>query len=118
MSKASAQGAGRQRDRRPPAALLFAALGDESRLGLLDRLAEQGPASITRLAEGAPITRQAVSKHLRVLATAGLVSGQREGREHRWQIEPDRLRDARAYLERVSRHWDDAIGRLREFVED
>ena len=96
---------------------LFAALGDQTRLGLVARLCEQGPLSITKLTAGSDITRQAVTKHLRVLAEAGVVRGTRDGRERVWQLQPRRLEDARRYLDRISGQWDDALGRLREFVE-
>jgi DNA-binding transcriptional ArsR family regulator len=96
---------------------LFAALGDLTRLGLVARLCEHGPLSITRLTAGSDITRQAVTKHLRVLAEAGVVRGTRDGRESVWQLQPRRLEDARRYLDRISGQWDDALDRLREFVE-
>jgi DNA-binding transcriptional ArsR family regulator len=96
---------------------LFAALGDETRLRLVARLAEEGPLSIVRLTEGADVTRQAVSKHLRVLEGAGLVRGSRDGRENVWQLEPRRIADAKRHLEAISTAWDEAIGRLRDLVE-
>ncbi|MGH7435597.1 MAG: ArsR/SmtB family transcription factor [Polyangiaceae bacterium] len=96
---------------------LFAALGDEQRLAILARLCRSGPLSIARLSEGSEITRQAVTKHLHVLAGAGLVRGSREGRESLWELEPKRLHDARRYLDRISTEWDHAIERLRRFVE-
>ncbi len=96
---------------------LFAALGDETRLRLVSRLCEEGPSSIARLTEGSRVTRQAVTKHLRVLEEVGLVKGSREGRESLWELEPQRLSDARRDLEIISRRWDEALGRLRSFVE-
>jgi DNA-binding transcriptional ArsR family regulator len=99
------------------AAPLFAALGDEIRLGLVVRLGAGGPMSIARLSAGSSVTRQAITKHLEVLAGAGLVRGTRRGRERVWALEPRRLDDARAYLDRVSRSWDEALGRLAAFVE-
>ena len=97
---------------------LFTALGDETRLHLVRRLCREGPVSISRLAEGSGVSRQAVSKHLRVLCDAGLARGERHGREHRWTLEGERLEDARRYLDRISAQWDGAIARLRSFVED
>lgn len=99
---------------------LFAALGDETRLRLLTRLAGDGPMSITRLTAeaGADVTRQAVSKHLRVMEGAGLVIESRRGRESVWQLQPRRLDDARTYLDQISEQWDAAIDRLKAFVED
>ena len=99
------------------AAPLFAALGDETRLKLLVRLSTSGPESISRLSAKTPVSRQAVTKHLDVLSRAGLIRGSRRGRERIWEVEPKRLADARLYLDRISRQWDDALGRLRRFVE-
>ncbi len=99
------------------AAPLFAALGDPTRLRLVARLAGGGPASITRLSEAAAVSRQAISKHLAVLADAGLVRTRREGRERICELAPARLGDAHAYLDAISRQWDEALGRLRAFVE-
>jgi DNA-binding transcriptional ArsR family regulator len=98
-------------------AALFAALGDETRLRLVLRLRE-GPMSIAKLTAGAKITRQAITKHLRVLEQARLVHGTRHGRERHWQLDGRRLDDARRYLDLISKQWDSALGRLREFVED
>lgn len=99
------------------AAPIFAALGDESRLRLLARLCQDGPQSIVRLTRGARITRQAVTKHLNALEDAGLVRSTREGRERIWNIESARLALASHYLDQISKQWDDAIERLRKFVE-
>src|SRR5262245_64096448 len=85
------------------AAPLFAALGDETRLRVVARLCEEGPLSITRLTEGADVSRQAVTKHLRVLADAGLVRSAREGRENVWELEPRRLAEARRLLDVISK---------------
>lgn len=97
---------------------LFAALGDETRLRLVARLASGGPMSIARLAAGAGVTRQAITKHLQVLSNAGLVRGSRKGRESVWEIEPDQLEEARRYLEVISQQWDDVLSRLKAAVED
>jgi len=99
------------------AAPLFAALGDETRLRLLVRLSSGGPGSIAQLSAKAQVSRQAITKHLDVLSEAGLIRGSRRGREHIWQLEPERLADAREYLNRISRQWDDALDRLKRFVE-
>ena len=100
------------------AAPVFAALGDATRLGIVARLCYGGPLSITRLSEGTPVTRQAITKHLHVLADAGLVRDRRHGRERIWELESGRLEIARGCLQRISEQWDSAIGRLRAFVED
>lgn len=97
---------------------IFGALGDPTRLRLVARLSRGGPQSITRLTHGSSITRQAITKHLRVLAGAGLVRGARTGRECRWELRPDRLDIARRYLERISERWDSALERLKQFVEE
>jgi DNA-binding transcriptional ArsR family regulator len=99
------------------AAPVFAALGDRTRLRIVARLCEGGPLSIARLTEGATVSRQAVTKHLRALAEAGLVRSERAGRERIWELRPGRLAEVRRYLDRISAQWDEALGRLRKFVE-
>ena len=74
--------------------------------------------SITRLTAGSKVTRQAITKHLGVMQKAGLVRSARHGRESVWQLDQRRLEDARRYLDQISKQWDDALGRLRKFVED
>jgi DNA-binding transcriptional ArsR family regulator len=96
---------------------MFAALGDETRLALIGRLSAHGPLSITRLTDGSAVTRQAVTKHLAVLASAGFVRDTRRGRERIWELEPQQVEIARRYLDQVSRRWDDALNRLKTFVE-
>lgn len=97
---------------------VFAALGDETRLALVARLSGGGPQSISRLTAGAAVTRQAITKHLDVLAGAGLVRDLRRGRERIWQLDTGRLAEAARDLERISKGWDEALARLRKFVED
>ncbi|CAN5890905.1 metalloregulator ArsR/SmtB family transcription factor [soil metagenome] len=113
MSRSSAI-ATRVRDAAP----LFAALGDETRLRLIVRLSSGGPGSITQLSAKSDVSRQAITKHLRVLSDAGLVRSTRRGREQVWDLEPKRLDDAHAYLDRISKQWDEALDRLRAFVEE
>jgi DNA-binding transcriptional ArsR family regulator len=96
---------------------VFAALGDPTRLALVARLCARGPMSIVRLTEGARVTRQAVTKHLHVLAGAGLVRGTRMGRDHLWEIEPARLGEARRWLDHIVGQWDEALGRLKASLE-
>src|SRR5260370_35346728 len=91
----------------PRTAPLFAALGDETRLALVARLSPEGPLSITRLPAGSAVTRQAITKHLDVLAIAGLVSDVWRGRERIWELEPEQMEAARTYLEHVSKRWDE-----------
>lgn len=100
------------------AAPVFAALGDPTRLALIDRLSTAGPLSITRLTADSNLSRQAITKHLHVLADAHLVRDQRRGREHLWELDPDRLMRAQRSLDRISRQWDSALGRLKQFVEE
>ena len=100
------------------AAPLFAALGDATRLQLLMRLSSSGPESIAQMSVKSAVTRQAISKHLRVLEEAGFVAGERRGREHIWRLRPQRLQEVHAQLDRISKQWEDALERLRAFVED
>jgi DNA-binding transcriptional ArsR family regulator len=97
---------------------IFAALGDEIRLLLISRLCNDGPMSITRLTYGTNVTRQAITKHLEVMRKAGLVRNRRRGRERIWQLEQQRLKQARCCLELISKQWDDALGRLKKFLEE
>ena len=99
-------------------AAVFAALGDETRLGLVTRLCEHGPHSIAELTSAANVTRQAITKHLEVLSEAGLVRDARDGRARVFELEPRRLREARRALEVISKRWDDALDRLKRFVEE
>lgn len=99
-------------------AVLFAALGDPTRLRLVDTLSDGAARSISDLSAGFGMTRQAVTKHLKVLESAGLVANDRVGRESRYRLEPRTVGAARDYLGRVSAHWDEAIGRLKAFVEE
>jgi DNA-binding transcriptional ArsR family regulator len=96
---------------------IFAALGDATRLRVVSRLSREGPLSITRLTDGADVTRQAVTKHLTVLAAAGLVHDFRQGREHVWELKTPQLEEARRALELISKRWDEALERLRSMVE-
>ena len=100
------------------AAPVFAALGDETRLRLVVRLGADGPLSIARLTAGSAVTRQAITRHLEVLAGAGLVRDTRRGRERIWELDAARLDEARRYLEQVSQQWDRALDRLKKFVEE
>ena len=95
------------------AAVLFAALGDPTRMALLHRLSRDGPASISVLADDFHTTRQGVTKHLQVLAGAGIIAGKRRGREHVWAINASSLADAQRHLDLIARGWDDALARLK-----
>ena len=98
-------------------AAVFAALGDTTRLALLTRLSEGPARSITELSSGADITRQAVTRHLEVLESAGLVNRVRAGRESRFAYRAEPVDDAKAYLETVGARWNGALARLKALVE-
>lgn len=99
-------------------ASVFAALGDETRLALIGKLSNGPAQSISRLAEDSTLTRQAITKHLRVLEGAGVVHNVRVGRESRFEFRLQPLKELQSYLERVSDQWEQALERLRSFVED
>ena len=104
-------------------AAVFAALGDETRLALVARLSDGRPASISQLTDAQPaggskLTRQAITKHLRVLERARIVHGVRAGRESLFELDPKPINELREYLDLVSEQWDQALGRLRSFVEE
>ncbi|HMI49131.1 MAG TPA: metalloregulator ArsR/SmtB family transcription factor [Gemmatimonadaceae bacterium] len=96
---------------------LFAALGDTTRLRLVTRLCNTGPMSIASLTAGSKVTRQAITKHLRIMEEAGLLLSTRQGRESIWELDQQRIQEARRYLKMISRQWDDAIDRLKDLVE-
>ena len=100
------------------AAPVFAALGDETRLGLVARLCADGPQSIARLTAGSAVTRQAITKHLGVLAGAGLVRDAWRGRERVFDLDTARLEEARRCLDQIAARWDEALARLKSFVEE
>lgn len=107
----------RRADRRQPRAVLFAALGDETRLLLIAKLCDGRAYSIAQLTQGTHVTRQAITKHLRVLEDAGIVHSMHKGRESLFEFDPAPMDELRAYLDRVSADWDQALGRLKAFVE-
>jgi len=96
---------------------VFAALGDATRLSLVAKLCEGLPQSISQLTEGSRLTRQAISKHLRVLENAGIVESVRVGRESQFAFKPRPIDEVKGYLDDVSRQWDEALARLKSFVE-
>ncbi len=96
---------------------LWLAVADPTRRRVLDELLERGEASTTTLAEGLPVTRQAVSKHLSVLSRVGLVAGRRSGREVRYAVQPERLDDAAAAMARVTARWDRRLARIKQLAE-
>jgi DNA-binding transcriptional ArsR family regulator len=120
MSQRDRSGAGAKRQSH---AAVFAALGDETRLALVAKLSDGRPASISQLTEaqsagGSKLTRQAITKHLRVLERARIVHGVRAGRESLFELDPKPINELREYLDLVSEQWDQALGRLKSFVEE
>lgn len=115
MSRKRRNGAATQRQ---AYASVFAALGDETRLSLVAKLSASRPRSITQLAKGSRLTRQAITKHLQVLERAGIVRSIRSGRENLCAFEPGRINEAKAYLDSVSKQWDQVLSRLNAFAED
>jgi DNA-binding transcriptional ArsR family regulator len=97
---------------------VFAALGDETRLSLLVKLCSGQPHSISQLTRGTRLTRQAITKHLRVLESAGIVHSVRTGRESQFEFDPKPIEEMKQYLDLVSEQWDQALARLKSFVED
>jgi len=97
---------------------IFAALGDEMRLRLIAALCVGGAMSIAQLTSGTDITRQAITKHLDVLAAAGLVRDVKVGRERLWEFEPAQLDEARRSLEAIAQQWDHALAKLKRAVEN
>jgi len=102
----------------PAAASVFAALGDQTRLSLVAKLCRGRPSSISQLTEGSQLSRQAITKHLRVLERAGIVHSLRSGRENLFEFDPKPIESIKDYLDLVSAQWDQALTRLKSFVED
>jgi ArsR family transcriptional regulator, cadmium/lead-responsive transcriptional repressor len=96
---------------------LWSAVADPTRRRVLDALLEHGEATTTTIAQGLPVTRQAVAKHLTVLGRAGLVTGRRSGREVRYAVQPDRLDDAAEAVARVATQWDRRLHRIKRLAE-
>lgn len=107
----------RRTSTRPSYARVFAALGDETRLTLVAKLSRGEPSSISQLTEGSRLTRQAITKHLRVLQGARIVRSVRAGRESRFAFDPEPITEIRNYLDFVSEQWDQALARLKSLVE-
>ena len=101
----------------PGRAAIFAALGDGTRLLLVARLSGGHPISISELTAGSNLTRQAITKHLHVLEDAGIVHSLRSGRESLFQLDPRPIEEVQNYLAQIAAQWDDALGRLKSFVE-
>lgn len=98
-------------------ARVFAALGDSTRLKLVALLCAGGALSIAQLTAHTDISRQGVTKHLQMLAEAGVVRDIKSGRERLWQLDPAQIEAARRTLEEIGRQWDVTLGKLKIFVE-
>src|SRR5450755_1923417 len=114
MSRPQRSAAGPPRQAQAP---IFAALGDRTRLALVRKLCVGPARSISELAEDSTLTRQAITKHLRVLERAGIVHSRRRGRESRFHFDPRPIEQVREYLGLVSENWDQALSRLKSFVD-
>jgi DNA-binding transcriptional ArsR family regulator len=114
MSRKSSERMVAKRRARAP---VFAALGDETRLSLVAKLCGGQPRSISQLTEGSKLTRQAITKHLRVLQRVQIVRSARVGRESLFEFDPEPIEDLKKYLDFVSEQWDQALARLKSFVE-
>src|ERR1035437_2540085 len=108
----------RRAAKRQTRAPTFSALGDETRLSLVAKLCGGRPYSISELTQGSQLTRQAITKHLRVLESAGIVHSVRRGRESRFEFDPQPIEGIKQYLDSVSEQWDQALSRLKSFVEE
>ncbi len=115
MSRKSPSRAGTRRRSHAP---VFSALGDDTRLALVAKLSSGRRHSISQLAAGSRLTRQAITKHLQVLEGAGIVHSVRAGRESLFEFDPRPIHEVTAYLGLVSKEWDQALDRLKKFVED
>jgi DNA-binding transcriptional ArsR family regulator len=113
----SRPGRNRKTARQQGQASVFAALGDETRLALVAKLGRGEARSISQLTEGSRLTRQAITKHLHVLEKAAIVRSVRAGRESLFALDPEPIAEIKTYLDRVSAQWDEALARLKSFVE-
>src|ERR1039458_9372440 len=108
----------RRASKRQARAPTFSALGDETRLALVAKLCGGRPYSISQLTQGTKLTRQAITKHLRVLESVGIVHSVRSGRESRFRFDPEPIEGVNEYLDFISEQWDQALSRLKSYVED
>jgi|SRR5215472_4084472 len=99
-------------------ARVFAALGDETRLALVAKLSGGYPCSISHSAKGSNLTRQGITKNLRLLESVGIVHSVHAGRESLFEFDPTPIEGMREYLDFVSEQWDHALARLKSFIED
>jgi DNA-binding transcriptional ArsR family regulator len=97
---------------------VFAALADPTRRQLIEWLSDEGSGTATTFANRLPITRQAVTKHLRELEAVGIVTASKKGRETRYALEAQALEGAAAWLADRAAAWDTTLARLKNLVED
>jgi DNA-binding transcriptional ArsR family regulator len=95
---------------------VFSALGDPGRRDLMREISARGSATATQLAADLPVTRQAVAKQLAALADAGLVRAERRGRELHYELTPEPLEDAVAWMADTAGRWDERLGALRRHL--
>ena len=95
--------------------LVFGALADDTRRTVFVRVAASGQATASELARDLPVTRQAVAKHLSLLASAGLVESERVGRETRFHARSEPLSEAIDWMAGVGARWDDRLARLAKW---
>jgi DNA-binding transcriptional ArsR family regulator len=100
-----------------PVDQVFAALSDPTRRAVIRCLSEGGPTTLARIADGLPVTRQAVAKHLAQLEDAGLVSTTADGRRRTYRLTPGPLADAMGWMVDVGGDWDERLGALKRHVE-
>jgi DNA-binding transcriptional ArsR family regulator len=99
-------------------ATIFAALGDPTRLSLVTKLIDGKPHSISTLATDTHISRQAITKHLRVLENVGLVTNLKAGRESLYELDTKPLKSIQEYLDIIANEWDRSLNSLKAFVEN
>jgi DNA-binding transcriptional ArsR family regulator len=116
-TKAAGSGGPRLVQSNEALANIFAALGDPTRLKLVAALCAGGAFSIAQLTVTTEMSRQGVTKHLQVLADAGVVRDVKKGRERLWQLEPAQIEEAKRTLEMIGRQWETALANLKTFVE-
>ncbi|HVX38253.1 MAG TPA: metalloregulator ArsR/SmtB family transcription factor [Gemmatimonadaceae bacterium] len=97
---------------------IFAALGDPTRLEIVTKLGDGARRSIAELTEGTGLTRQAVTKHLRVLEEARIVREHHAGRARMFALDPEPILELREFVDQMSERWDRALERLRQMVEE
>jgi DNA-binding transcriptional ArsR family regulator len=96
---------------------VFAALADPTRRSILQAVSERGPVTATALTADVPVSRQAIAKHLSLLQEAGLVQGDRAGRETRFTARSEPLDELATWATATGRRWDQRLARLRDSLD-